>query len=290
VLTVSEATRCAGVNAPSPSAALEVRQPDGSTAGLKVAASDGTARLVVDSVGRVGIGPTGTLAVPATVKNSASSGATLRVDGPVSGGYATSGVIEALSNGVLQGSFDGAAVADRYGLFNFFGSPSATRFGELNFLDRTASGDRRACTLFCDAVSAKKARVGLLMADGALWHCGFVVTPAGQLLAGPDVYGVYGTLDPVTSTCKLEAHQGFYHQGELGFFGVGPSGQQAVMTADLAFTCPAPTTPDYDFTATSGGYGFASEDEFNSCLAVLAAVQTRLNEVITALQAYGLLA
>jgi hypothetical protein len=282
VVSVSDTTRRAGVNASAPSAALEVRQPDGATAGLKVAASDGTARLVVDEAGRVGVGPTGALTVPMKVLNS-GSGATLRVEGPVTGGYATSGVVEVLNGGTVQGAFDGAAVGDGYGLFNFFGSPDASRFGELNFLDRSAGGDRRACTLYVNSLGETTGEFGLVMRNGGGFAYGLTINAAGQIVAGGNTL--------FTSTCFLETANGFFHQGgELGFFGVGPTTQQSVATSDIAFSCPAPSTPDYSFAATSGGYGFSSADQFNSCMAVIAALQSRINEIIGALQTYGLLA
>ena len=78
--------------------------------------------------------------------------------------------------------------------------------------------------------------------------------------------------------------------GSVGFLGKTPAARQSISTADIAFTCPAPSTPDYSFAATSGGYGFSSADEFNSCLAVIAALQSRINQIVSALQAYGLLA
>jgi hypothetical protein len=283
VVSVSEATRCAAINASSPSAALEVRQPDGATAGLKVAASDGTARLVVDSAGRVGVGPTGALTVPMKVQNG-GSGATLRVEGPVTGGYATSGVIEVLYAGALLGSFDGAAVGDGYGLFNFFGSPSATRFGELNFLNRSAGGDRRRATI---AVNVQD--------SGASGDLVFHTTNNGafqySLFLGKDGKFAVGSFSPTYDfhIAKASVYLG-NAGGTIGFLGKTPSARQSVATADIAFTCPAPTTPDYSFAATSGGYGFSSADEFNSCLAVIAALQSRINQIVSALQAYGLLA
>jgi hypothetical protein len=134
-----------------------------------------------------------------------------------------------------------------------------------------------------NSLSETTGEFGLVMRNGASFAYGLTVNAGGQVIAGGNT--------PFTSTCLLEAANGFFHQtGELGFFGVGPTTQQSVATADIAFSCPAPTTPDYSFAATSGGYGFSSADEFNSCMAVIAALQARINEIVSALQAYGLLA
>jgi hypothetical protein len=211
------------------------------------------------------------------------SGATLRVEGPVSGGYATSGVVEVLNGGVVQGAFDGAAVGDGYGLFNFFGSPTATRFGEMNFLNRSASGDRRRATI---AVNVQD--------SGASGDLVFHTTNNGafqySLFLGKDGKFGVGTFSPTYDfhIAKASLFLGT-SGGSVGFLGKVPAARQSVATADIAFTCAAPATPDYSFAATSGGYGFSSADEFNSCLAVLAALQSRINQIVSALQTYGLL-
>lgn len=80
---------------------------------------------------------------------------------------------------------------------------------------------------------------------------------------------------------------------KLGFFNATPIVQPAALTAQLTtITHTAPGTPDYaiqDFTQSSP-WGFASQDEANSVLAVIANLQTRVSELETKLKALGLVA
>jgi len=68
---------------------------------------------------------------------------------------------------------------------------------------------------------------------------------------------------------------------------------EAEITNELAtITFTAPETPDYaiqDLTDT-GGFGFATKDEGNSVLAVIANLQARTKDLEDALVALGLLA
>jgi len=68
--------------------------------------------------------------------------------------------------------------------------------------------------------------------------------------------------------------------------------QVAANTAALTtITSTAPGTPDYaiqDLTQTTP-FGFATKDEGNSVLAVIANLQTRVSQLETKLQTYGLL-
>lgn len=77
----------------------------------------------------------------------------------------------------------------------------------------------------------------------------------------------------------------------IGFFGVQAVARATELTDELTtITHTAPGTPDYaiqDLTAT-GGFGFVTKDEGNSVLAVVANLQTRVNEIETKLVAYGL--
>jgi hypothetical protein len=79
---------------------------------------------------------------------------------------------------------------------------------------------------------------------------------------------------------------------KIGFFGVTPATRQTELTDELTtVTHSAPGTPDYaiqDLT-DSGGFGFVTLDEGLSVLAVIANLQTRVNELETKLTAYGLL-
>jgi len=68
--------------------------------------------------------------------------------------------------------------------------------------------------------------------------------------------------------------------------------QVAANTAALTtITSTAPVTPDFaiqDLTSTTP-FGFASKDEGNSVLAVVANLQTRVAQLETKLKVYGLL-
>jgi hypothetical protein len=83
----------------------------------------------------------------------------------------------------------------------------------------------------------------------------------------------------------------------LGFYGVTPVVRQAALTASLTtISYTAPGTADYamqDFIDVSGdgsqGFAFADHDEANTLLEVVANLQTRVDELETKLQAYGLL-
>jgi len=79
----------------------------------------------------------------------------------------------------------------------------------------------------------------------------------------------------------------------LAFYGGTPRTRAAAMTAQLTtITHTAPTTPDYaiqDFVDVAGdgskGYAFASRDEANTLLAVIANLQTRIQQLEDALNA-----
>lgn len=68
--------------------------------------------------------------------------------------------------------------------------------------------------------------------------------------------------------------------------------EAALTTALTTITYTAPGTPDYAIQnlTNSGGYGFVTRDEGNTVLAVIANLQTRVNELETRLKAHGLLA
>lgn len=82
---------------------------------------------------------------------------------------------------------------------------------------------------------------------------------------------------------------------KIGFFTATPVVQQTELTDELTtITFTAPGTPDYaiqDLIDSSVGatFGFATKDEGNSVLAVIANLQARVNELETKLVAYGLL-
>jgi hypothetical protein len=80
---------------------------------------------------------------------------------------------------------------------------------------------------------------------------------------------------------------------KLSFYNATPIVQPTSLTAQLTtITHTAPGTPDYaiqDLT-NSSPYGFATKDEGNSVLSVIANLQTRLDELETKLQNLGLVA
>lgn len=80
--------------------------------------------------------------------------------------------------------------------------------------------------------------------------------------------------------------------GTAGFYGKTPVAKAAAQTAALTtITASAPGTPDYaiaDLTTTTP-YGFASADEGQSVLKVIANLQIRVGQLETKLAAYGLL-
>jgi hypothetical protein len=68
--------------------------------------------------------------------------------------------------------------------------------------------------------------------------------------------------------------------------------ESALTTALTSMTATAPGTADYAIQnlTNSGGYGFATQDEGNTVLAVIINLQTRINELESKLQNIGLLA
>ena len=80
---------------------------------------------------------------------------------------------------------------------------------------------------------------------------------------------------------------------KLGFWNKAPVVQPTALTTQLTtITCSAPGTPDYaiaDLTQVTP-YGFASLDEGQSVLKVIANLQTRVSELETKLQSVGLIA
>lgn len=80
---------------------------------------------------------------------------------------------------------------------------------------------------------------------------------------------------------------------KLGFFNATPVVQPTALTAQLTtITHTAPGTPDYALQnlTNSGGYGFATLDEGNTFLSVVANLQTRVAQLETKLQSLGLVA
>ena len=81
--------------------------------------------------------------------------------------------------------------------------------------------------------------------------------------------------------------------GTAGFYGTTPVVQGAALTTQLtSITSTAPGTPDYaiqDLTQTTP-FGFATKDEGNTVLSVIANLQARLAQVESRLETVGLIA
>lgn len=80
--------------------------------------------------------------------------------------------------------------------------------------------------------------------------------------------------------------------GTAGFFGTTPVTKSAALTAGLThITAKLPVSYDYviaDLTQTTP-FGFASANEGQTVLTVIANLQTRVDQLEDRLQAYGLL-
>lgn len=80
---------------------------------------------------------------------------------------------------------------------------------------------------------------------------------------------------------------------KIGFFNKTPVVQPTALTPKLTtITYTAPATPDYAIQdlQSNNHWGFASKDEGNTVLSVIASLQTRVDELETKLVALGLLA
>jgi hypothetical protein len=80
----------------------------------------------------------------------------------------------------------------------------------------------------------------------------------------------------------LHADGDFDHNGtNVGLYGTAVRPQAAALTADLThITHTAPTTPDYAIaTPVSGGWGFSTQDEFETAMSVILNLQTRVAEL-----------
>ena len=100
----------------------------------------------------------------------------------------------------------------------------------------------------------------------------------------------------VAITRHLEIDGDLNHDGSnIGFFATAVTGQATALTSALTqITHTGPTTPDYAIaTPVSSGagatWGFSTQDEFETIMAVVLNLQTRVDELESKLQAYGLL-
>lgn len=86
------------------------------------------------------------------------------------------------------------------------------------------------------------------------------------------------------------------HDGSnVGFFGTAPTTKQTALTSALTnITHTGPSTPDYAIatpidSGAGSAWGFSTQDEFETIMSVVLNLQTRINELESKLQAYGLL-
>jgi hypothetical protein len=100
----------------------------------------------------------------------------------------------------------------------------------------------------------------------------------------------------IAITRHLEIDGDLNHDGSnIGFFGTSPTGQAAALTTALTqISHTGPTTPDYAIaTPVSSGagatWGFSTQDEFETVMSVILNLQTRVDQLESKLQAYGLL-
>lgn len=95
----------------------------------------------------------------------------------------------------------------------------------------------------------------------------------------------------VTNTA-LTANRTITFPNNTGTVALVPTPQTELTDELTTITFTAPSSADYalqDLTA-DGGYGFKTKDEGNSVLAVIANLQTRVNELETKLVALGFIA
>ncbi len=117
----------------------------------------------------------------------------------------------------------------------------------------------------------------------------------GGLSTGTGESGVqiYGCVAGASGTTDRTQTLGIQMLGnKLGFFAVTPVTRQTELTDELTtITFTSPGTPDYAIQnlTHSSPFGFATQDEGNTVLSVIANLQARVNELETKLTAYGLL-
>jgi hypothetical protein len=82
--------------------------------------------------------------------------------------------------------------------------------------------------------------------------------------------------------------------GTFGLFGVTPASRATALTTQLGTLTYTAPSADYDIqdmvdVSLGAGWAFKDHDEANSVLAVISNLQTRVSELETKLQTYGLL-
>ena len=117
-----------------------------------------------------------------------------------------------------------------------------------------------------------------------------------NLLLNPKAVGTgyFNVQGKILVDTEVEIDGDLNHDGSnIGFFGTAPTTKQTALTTQLtAVTFTAPGTPDYAFqdVTNSTPYGFTDAEELRTFISVVSNLQTRVAELETKLQAYGLLA
>ena len=116
--------------------------------------------------------------------------------------------------------------------------------------------------------------------------------PVGVAFSDPELVSGTTITGAVITGSTLNAVTVGSTGGTAGFFGTSPVSKGAALTTALtSITASAPGTPDYaiaNLTSTTP-FGFASADEGQTVLTVIANLQTRVNQLESRLQTYGLL-
>jgi len=94
------------------------------------------------------------------------------------------------------------------------------------------------------------------------------------------------------TNAALTANRTITFPNNTGTVALVPTPQTELTDELTTITHTAPSSPDYAIQdlVTEGAYGFASKDEGNTVLKVIANLQTRVNELETKLVALGFLA
>ncbi len=127
--------------------------------------------------------------------------------------------------------------------------------------------------------------------DASIYYDGsnLIIDPDG-LGAGRVLIGATGDDDMLLNDIEIDG--AINHDGSTaGFFGTAPVVKAAALTAALTqITHTGPAATDYAIAApVNGGWGFSSSNEFETAMSVILNLQTRVDELESRLQAYGLL-
>lgn len=107
-----------------------------------------------------------------------------------------------------------------------------------------------------------------------------------QASGGSANYAIYLRGGDISFADATNGHKiGVTTSEKLSFWGTTPIVQPSALTTQLTDLSGdvTPTTPDYVLTATSGGWGCGSQDEFETMTSVILNLQTRVQELEDAL-------